>query len=810
MHDSVALNGGTQEEKSQKFIHTIDPDDPEYQQNLMRPASIKEDVCLMHQKQRVSLVLKSDAFRRELEEIVRSQSRSAEYPGLNTSLLSLQHVSDIFSSVPAGQLTTDVGLSKGQPNGIIPINDLRGIDATFYSRRERALRCKLASVYRLIDLFGWNTSIHNHVTARISSRNEHFLINPFGLLYHEITASSLIKVDAKGHVLDPGSTVLGLSTSTWMLHSAVHLARADIRCIVHVDTPATVAVSCMKSGLLPLCQEAMILGDIAYYAPPNSVTLINGDRPPAVDHDRLKDWTQERTVLVEALGPTARVLFLWSRGLLALGETIEEAWHYATNSVVACDTQLLLASLGVDNLFLPTDKLRQKTFESWRTADLGGLSGPEAALAARLASLSRSSTAERGGHSASNGTVADGDNALVTQSRPWRLGELEFEAMMRHLDNAGCRTGYLYRQEALSSPTGARRARTLDGKGCISQDDGIRIPPTASSLTATMAFFHDDGVLSGEETDTHRPLSCGREYRQKSWLNTPNKYVKELIRPSPDHQPVSHWISEREDNIRKAILNGALPPPAPFHPLTPAAISLGSTGGRPTGTSAYSSFTLPGSNPREYRDQQRKVKAKYYRDTNTAGPQSRLLDGLTWDEARRVRDEGLTRVLGSKAAALVTRGVTSVPVAAASKAIIQRDVRDVAVIYDALYSHQNPFESITDEELELYRREVELKNNPYLSAEFERRGLALADTGPLHSPTTADSLAVDSGATDLESASDTGPTHLSLPAATSTLTSEPSGTDDLGEPGEQRKKSKKRFMLFSLSRSKRKGKKSSS
>ncbi|CAH8610217.1 unnamed protein product [Dicrocoelium dendriticum] len=703
MHDSVALNGGTQEEKSQKFIHTIDPDDPEYQQNLMRPASIKEDVCLMHQKQRVSLVLKSDAFRRELEEIVRSQSRSAEYPGLNTSLLSLQHVSDIFSSVPAGQLTTDVGLSKGQPNGIIPINDLRGIDATFYSRRERALRCKLASVYRLIDLFGWNTSIHNHVTARISSRNEHFLINPFGLLYHEITASSLIKVDAKGHVLDPGSTVLGLSTSTWMLHSAVHLARADIRCIVHVDTPATVAVSCMKSGLLPLCQEAMILGDIAYYAPPNSVTLINGDRPPAVDHDRLKDWTQERTVLVEALGPTARVLFLWSRGLLALGETIEEAWHYATNSVVACDTQ-----------------------------------------------------------------------------------------------------------EALSSPTGARRARTLDGKGCISQDDGIRIPPTASSLTATMAFFHDDGVLSGEETDTHRPLSCGREYRQKSWLNTPNKYVKELIRPSPDHQPVSHWISEREDNIRKAILNGALPPPAPFHPLTPAAISLGSTGGRPTGTSAYSSFTLPGSNPREYRDQQRKVKAKYYRDTNTAGPQSRLLDGLTWDEARRVRDEGLTRVLGSKAAALVTRGVTSVPVAAASKAIIQRDVRDVAVIYDALYSHQNPFESITDEELELYRREVELKNNPYLSAEFERRGLALADTGPLHSPTTADSLAVDSGATDLESASDTGPTHLSLPAATSTLTSEPSGTDDLGEPGEQRKKSKKRFMLFSLSRSKRKGKKSSS
>lgn len=78
-----------------------------------------------------------------------------------------------------------------------------------------------------------------------------------------------------------------------------------------------------------------------------------------------------------------------------------------------------------------------------------------------------------------------------------------------------------------------------------------------------------------------------------------------------------------------------------------------------------------------------KVKAKYYHDTNTAGPQSRLLDGLTWDEARRVRDEGLVKVLGPRAAALVAGGVTSeMPVAAASKAIIQRDIRNAAVIYD--------------------------------------------------------------------------------------------------------------------------------
>lgn len=130
----------------------------------------------------------------------------------------------------------------GYQDGIIPINDLRGVDAGLYSRRERVYRCKLASVYRLIDLFGWNTSIYNHATVRLSRNEEHFLINPFGLLYHEITASSLIKVDSQGIVLDPGSTVLDVDLAGWLFHSAVHSTRPDIRCIIHLGTPATVAV----------------------------------------------------------------------------------------------------------------------------------------------------------------------------------------------------------------------------------------------------------------------------------------------------------------------------------------------------------------------------------------------------------------------------------------------------------------------------------------------------------------------------------------------------------------------------------------
>ncbi|CAH8516141.1 unnamed protein product [Schistosoma rodhaini] len=768
MPDSNVANGVVLSNKPDKFIDKIDPEDPEYQKSLMRPACIKEDVNLMIQRQRVSGILKSDAFRRELEEVIRSQCQSGDYPGMNTSLLSLQHISDLFTSAPSGKPLGGGGFSRGHRNGVIPINDLRGGDATVYSRRERSLRCKLASVYRLIDLFGWNSSIYNHVTVCVSRNHEHYLVNPFGLLYHEITASSLIKVDSKGQILDPGSTILGVNQVTWALHSAVHSARADIRCIIHLDTPSTVAISCMKSGLLPLCNEAMILGEVAYYTPSGGLSCrTNADANG--DFGDIKDWAAECATVSEALGPTARILFLRSLGLLALGETIEEAWHYATNAIVACDTQLLLASVSAENLILPTDKLKQKTYETWRTAGLGGLSGPEAALAIRLSSPNKSGTSETGQHSVTNGFIPDGSNVESNLARPWRLGELEFEAMMRHLDNAGCRTGHLYRQEAMASPHRSRKSKIVNGHGGAGcQDDDIQVPPSASSVTATMAYYYDDGVLSGDETETPRPSTLRREFSEKQWFNTPNKYTKEVIEPAPGHQPVPHWVCEREAAVHNAVCNGALPPPAPFHPLTHGAVPLGSTGGPATGTSSvmspYNVFAPQGSNPKEYREQQKKVKAKYYHDTNTAGPQSRLLDGLTWDEARRVRDEGLVKVLGPRAAALVAGGVTSeMPVAAASKAIIQRDIRNAAVIYDGLYSHQNPFEKITDEELEMYRREIELKNNPDLVAEMDHlTGQNASFEAPSSTAHLIDSLAVDSGATDLESASELGPTIHSL------------------------------------------------
>ncbi|TPP58895.1 hypothetical protein FGIG_02152 [Fasciola gigantica] len=187
-----------------------------------------------------------------------------------------------------------------------------------------------------------------------------------------------------------------------------------------------------------------------------------------------------------------------------------------------------------------------------------------------------------------------------------------------------------------------RRARTFDGKRYISQEDGVLIPPTASSATATVAHFYDDEVLSGDGTENQRPSALPLDWSHNQWLNTPNK-----------------WVSEREHAIRKAVSSGALPPPDPFHQMTPAAVPLGSTDGPVTSTSSaaapYNTFAPQGSNSKEFLDQQRRGKSKYYQHTNNARPQSRLLDGLTWDE--------------------VTQGAaTDMPVAAASKAIIQKEM----------------------------------------------------------------------------------------------------------------------------------------
>src|SRR5437588_9739147 len=134
------------------------------------------------------------------------------------------------------------------------------------SPQEWQARRDLAACYRLVDVFGMTDLIYNHITARIPGSSDHLLINLYGLLYKEITASSLVKIDVEGDVLWKPDTDYGINKSGYVIHGAIHRARPDVACVLHTHTRAGIAVSAMKCGLLPLAQTSMrFVGHLGYH-----------------------------------------------------------------------------------------------------------------------------------------------------------------------------------------------------------------------------------------------------------------------------------------------------------------------------------------------------------------------------------------------------------------------------------------------------------------------------------------------------------------------------------------------------------------
>lgn len=152
----------------------------------------------MERRKRVEAIMHSKLFREELERIVDGQLREGP-PGL------LQQLTDIVGFTGARGL-------RG-PNCFLPINDIRGVDSLGYDKGEKILRCKLASTFRLLDLFGWYRNISGQITARLNADQELFLANPYGLLFSEITASSLNKVNMQANIIEQGSTNFGIDTN---------------------------------------------------------------------------------------------------------------------------------------------------------------------------------------------------------------------------------------------------------------------------------------------------------------------------------------------------------------------------------------------------------------------------------------------------------------------------------------------------------------------------------------------------------------------------------------------------------------------
>ncbi|XP_058406980.1 beta-adducin [Diceros bicornis minor] len=514
--------------QGQQYFDRFSEDDPEYMRLRNRAADLRQDFNLMEQKKRVTMILQSPSFREELEGLIQEQMKK----GNNSSnIWALRQIADFMASTSHAVFPT----SSMNFSMMTPINDLHTADSLNLAKGERLMRCKISSVYRLLDLYGWAQLSDTYVTLRVSKEQDHFLISPKGVSCSEVTASSLIKVNILGEVVEKGSSCFPVDTTGFCLHSAIYAARPDVRCIIHLHTPATAAVSAMKWGLLPVSHNALLLGDMAYYD-------FNGEMEQEAD----------RISLQKCLGPTCKILVLRNHGVVALGDTVEEAFYEVFHLQAACEIQVsaLSSAGGVENLIL-LEQEKHRPHEVGSVQWAGSTFGP----------MQKS-----------------------------RLGEHEFEALMRMLDNLGYRTGYTYRYPFVQEKT--------------KHKSEVEIPATVTAFV-----FEEDGT----------PVPTLRQHAQKQqkektrWLNTPNTYLRvnvadEVQRSMGSPRPKTTWM--KADEVEK------------------------SSSGMPIRIENPNQFVPLYTDPQEVVDMRNKIREQNRQDVKSAGPQSQLLASVIAEKSR--------------------------------------------------------------------------------------------------------------------------------------------------------------------------------
>uniref|UniRef100_H3CZ14 Adducin 3 (gamma) a n=1 Tax=Tetraodon nigroviridis TaxID=99883 RepID=H3CZ14_TETNG len=367
---------------------------------------------------------------------------------------------------------------------------------------------------------------------RVSKEQDHILILPRGLSFAEAAASNLVKVNIIGEVIEQGSTNLSVDPLGLSPHAAIYSIRPDIRCAIHVHTPVTAAVSSMKCGILPISQEAMILGDVAYFNYQGSL-----------------EGPEESRELQKALGPSAKVLVLRNHGVVALGESIEEAFHFVYNLHYACEIQVNAISCAgsVDNLVvLDPERYRSLVYEVAMDSSFG-----------------------------------------MSSPYKWKAGELEFESLMRMLDNLGYRTGHAYRQ-----PVVREKPR---------HKSDVEIPATVTAFV-----FPEDA----DGAPTRLPLKFlqQRQQREKTrWLNSPNSYTKVSVEGGEDRyhsRTTTQWMKAEETGTPIRIED-----PNQFVPLN--------------------------TDPSEVLQKRNKIREQNRLDVTTSGPRSQHLAGIPVDVPRQ-------------------------------------------------------------------------------------------------------------------------------------------------------------------------------
>ncbi|XP_062366474.1 beta-adducin isoform X4 [Cinclus cinclus] len=509
-------------------------EDPEFLRAPSRARDLRQDFNLMEQKKRVTMILQSPSFREELESLIQEQMKK----GNNSShVWALRQIADFMATTsPAALPTSPMGLAS-----VTPINDLHGTEGPALAKGERLMRCKVGSIHRLLDLYGWAQLGHAAVTLRVSKEQEHFLVAPQGLACSEVTAASLVKVNVLGAVVEQGSTGFAPDARSFSLHAAIYAARPDIRCIVRLHTPAAAAVSAMRCGLLPISRAALLLGDIAYFD-------FRGEVEDEAD----------RVELQKCLGPTCKVLVLRNHGVLALGDTAEEAFYSIFHLQAACEVQVsaLASAGGAENLIV--------------------LERAQHCVPHGLGAVRRTGTTFGPLHKS-------------------RLGEHEFEALMRMLDNLGYRTGYTYRYPFVQEKSKPK--------------SDVLIPATVT------AFVFEEEPAG---TPALRQHTQKQQKEKTRWLNTPNTYTKVNLAEEPQgsaggQRTKTTWL--RADEVEKG------------------------SSGTPIRIENPNQFVPLYTDPQEVLEMRNKIREQNRQDVKSAGPQSQLLASVIAETSRSPSSE---------------------------------------------------------------------------------------------------------------------------------------------------------------------------
>jgi ribulose-5-phosphate 4-epimerase/fuculose-1-phosphate aldolase len=223
------------------------------------------------------------------------------------------------------------------------------------AQTERELRVQLAACYRIFDYMGWSEMIYNHITVKVPGDEHHFLINPYGLHYKEVTASNLVKVDIEGNIVE--DTEYRVNPAGIVIHTAIHAARPDVQCIAHTHTNAGMAVACTQEGLrTDNFYSALLHNQIAYH-----------------DFEGITVNEDEKPRLIANLGDKS-LMILRNHGLLAGGRTIPEAFQNLWAMERACQVQVTTDSTGRPNIPVGPEILA-KSEQLMAMQAMGGPSG---------------------------------------------------------------------------------------------------------------------------------------------------------------------------------------------------------------------------------------------------------------------------------------------------------------------------------------------------------------------------------------------------------------------------------------------------